>query len=55
MESTFAAAYIGVTEENRFIEVELARNAAEPVQPLPVPGNAALDTLLHDTVLRYQR
>ena len=38
-----------------FIEAELARNAAEPVQPLPVPGYAALDTLLHDTVLRYQR
>ena len=38
-----------------FIEAELARNAAEPVQPLPVPGNAALDALLHDTVLRYQR
>ena len=36
-----------------FIEAELARNAAEPVQPLPVPGHAALDTLLHDTVLRY--
>ena len=38
-----------------FIETELARNAAEPVQPLPVPGNAPLDVLLHDTVLRYQR
>lgn len=36
-----------------FIEAELARNAAEPVQPLPVPGHAALDALLHDTVLRY--
>lgn len=36
-----------------FIEAELARNAAEPVQPLPVPGHAALDELLHDTVLRF--
>ena len=36
-----------------FIEAELARNAAEPVQPLPVPGHAALDALLQDTVLRY--
>jgi len=36
-----------------FIEAELARNAAEPVQPLPVPGHAALDDLLHDTVLRF--
>ena len=36
-----------------FIEAELARNAAEPVQPLPVPGHAALDALLHDTVLRF--
>ena len=36
-----------------FIEAELARNAMEPVQALPVPGNAALDALLYDTVLRY--
>jgi predicted nucleotidyltransferase len=36
-----------------FIEAELARNAAEPVQPLPVPGHGALDALLHDTVLRF--
>ena len=36
-----------------FIEAELVRNAAEPVQPLPVPGHAALDALLQDTVLRY--
>ncbi|MFN4119571.1 nucleotidyltransferase domain-containing protein [Acidovorax sp.] len=36
-----------------FIETELARNAAELVQPLPVPGHAALDALLQDTVLRY--
>lgn len=38
-----------------FIEAELARNAAEPVQPLPVPGHAALDALLHDTVLRFSK
>ncbi len=31
-----------------FIEAELARNAAEPVH-----GHAALDALLHDTVLRF--
>lgn len=36
-----------------FIEAELARNAAEPVQALPVPGHAALDAMLHDTVLRF--
>ncbi|MGV3678800.1 MAG: nucleotidyltransferase domain-containing protein [Acidovorax sp.] len=36
-----------------FIEAELARNAAQPVQPLPVPGHGALDALLHDTVLRF--
>ncbi|MFN9475935.1 nucleotidyltransferase domain-containing protein [Acidovorax sp.] len=36
-----------------FIKAELARNAAEPVQPLPVPGHGALDALLHDTVLRF--
>lgn len=36
-----------------FIEAELARNAAEPVQPLPVAGHAPLDALLMDTVLRY--
>ena len=36
-----------------FIEAELARNAAEPVQALPVPGTAALDALLYDTVLQY--
>ena len=36
-----------------FIEAELARNAAEPVQALPIQGNAALDALLYDTVLRY--
>lgn len=36
-----------------FIEAEVARNAAEPVQPLPAPGHAALDALLHDTVLHY--
>ena len=38
-----------------FIEAELARNAAEPVQPLPVPGHAALDALLHDTVLQFSK
>ena len=38
-----------------FIEAELARNEAEPVQPLPVPGHAALDALLHDTVLRFSK
>ncbi|WP_111875715.1 nucleotidyltransferase domain-containing protein [Paracidovorax anthurii] len=36
-----------------FIEAELARNAAEPVQALPAPGHGALDALLHDTVLRF--
>lgn len=36
-----------------FIEAELARNAAEPVQALPVHGSAALDALLYDTVLQY--
>jgi predicted nucleotidyltransferase len=38
-----------------FIEGELARNAAEPVQPLPVAGHAPLDVLLLDTVLRCDR
>lgn len=37
-----------------FIEAELTRNTAEPVQPLPVAGHADLDTLLHDTVLRHE-
>lgn len=37
-----------------FIEAELTRNTAEPVLPLPVAGHADLDTLLHDTVLRYE-
>ncbi len=36
-----------------FIEAELARNAAEPVQALPTRGVAALDAMLHDTVLRF--
>jgi uncharacterized protein len=36
-----------------FIEAELARNAAEPVQALPARGTAALDAMLHDTVLRF--
>ena len=36
-----------------FIEAELARNAAEPVQALPTRGAAALDAMLHDTVLRF--
>ena len=38
-----------------FIEAELARNAAEPVPALPVPGTAALDALLYDTVLLYAK
>jgi uncharacterized protein len=37
-----------------FIEAELARNAAEPVQPLPPVGQAPLDAMLFDTVLRYE-
>jgi len=37
-----------------FIQAELERNAAEPVQPLPVAGHTALDALLHDTVMRYE-
>ncbi|WOI44326.1 nucleotidyltransferase domain-containing protein [Acidovorax sp. BLS4] len=36
-----------------FIEAELAANAAQPVQPLPIAGHAGLDALLHDTVLRF--
>lgn len=36
-----------------FIEAELARNAAEPVQALPAAGQAPLDAMLCDTVLRY--
>ncbi|WP_395024314.1 nucleotidyltransferase domain-containing protein [Comamonas odontotermitis] len=36
-----------------FIETELARNAAEPVQPVPMAGHADLDALLHDTVLHF--
>jgi predicted nucleotidyltransferase len=35
-----------------FIEAELAHNAAEPVQTLPAPGQAALDDFLYQTVLR---
>lgn len=35
-----------------FIETELARNAAEPVQALPTPGQAALDDFLYQSVLR---
>jgi hypothetical protein len=38
-----------------FIEAELERNAAEPVQAIPTPGTAALDALLFDTVLRYTK
>lgn len=38
-----------------FIETELARNAAEPVQPVPMAGHADLDALLHDTVLHFDR
>lgn len=37
-----------------FIEAELARNAAEPVQSLPPAGQAPLDAMLFDTVLRYE-
>ncbi len=36
-----------------FIEAELAANAAQPVQALPIAGHARLDALLHDTVLRF--
>lgn len=36
-----------------FIEAELARNAESPVQALPTQGTAALDAMLHDTVLRF--
>ena len=36
-----------------FIEAELARNAAEPVVPLPVAGSAELDGFFCDTVLRF--
>lgn len=36
-----------------FIEAELAANAAQPVQALPIAGHAGLDALLHDTVLRF--
>lgn len=36
-----------------FIEAELARNAAEPVQALPAAGQAPLDAMLFDTVLRF--
>lgn len=38
-----------------FIEAELARNASEPVQALPAAGQAPLDAMLFDTVLRYER
>lgn len=37
-----------------FIEAELARHAAEPVQALPPAGKAPLDAMLFDTVLRYE-
>ncbi|MEN5178935.1 nucleotidyltransferase domain-containing protein [Comamonas testosteroni] len=36
-----------------FIETELAQNAAEPVQPVPMAGHTDLDALLHDTVLHF--
>ncbi len=36
-----------------FIEAELARNVAEPVQAVPAVGSAELDALLHEAVLRY--
>ena len=36
-----------------FIEAELARNEAEHVQPLPMAGNADLDSLLHDMVMHF--
>ncbi|HEX5739900.1 MAG TPA: nucleotidyltransferase domain-containing protein [Hydrogenophaga sp.] len=36
-----------------FIEAELARNAAEPVQALPAAGHAPLDAMLLGTVLRH--
>ena len=36
-----------------FIEAELARNAIEHVQPLPMAGNADLDSLLHDRVMHF--
>lgn len=36
-----------------FIEAELARNAIEHVQPLPMAGNADLDSLLHDMVMHF--
>ena len=32
----------------------MARNAAEPVQALPHVGQAPLDAMLFDTVLRYE-
>ncbi|MGS5089681.1 nucleotidyltransferase domain-containing protein [Hydrogenophaga sp. A37] len=37
-----------------FIEAELARNAAEPVQALPPAGQVPLDAMLFDSVLRYE-
>ncbi len=36
-----------------FIQSELARNAVEPVQVLPPAGQAPLDAVLFDTVLRF--
>jgi len=36
-----------------FIELELARNAVEPLQPLPMQGAVALDAMLFDTVMRF--
>lgn len=38
-----------------FIEAELARNAAEPVQAVPSAGHAPLDAMLFDTVLKHDR
>lgn len=37
-----------------FIESELARNAAEPVTPLPTSATTALDAFLHDTVKAFE-
>lgn len=38
-----------------FIEAELARNAAEPVQAVPSAGHAPLDAMLFDTVLKHDQ
>ena len=38
-----------------FIEAELARNAAEPVQAVPSAGHAPLDAMLFDAVLQHDR